>query len=260
MKKYLLAMKLQWQSIAEYRIDFIISATKYSVMVTLMALVWLAVDSSTTNPVMTRSETINYFVISAIIYSLSNFHTWYIEEDIKLGGLSKYLVKPINTSNYYLSIELANVIAETLFKILVMVPTIYILGYTFSVTLDHMLLFIAYLPLVFYFSFNVLVGTSYLAFWLSDVFAIRWSLMIVVRFLAGILVPITFFPQWYQEISWLLPFQHLAFTPIQVVMGKYSISTGIEGLLILAFWTLLAVWCRNTIWRKGTCSYEGAGI
>lgn len=260
MNKYFLAIKLQWQSLAEYRLDFLISVTKYSAMVILMALVWLAVGKSGQGLVMNSQETVSYFIFAAMIYSLSNFHTWYVEEDIKLGGLSKYLLKPIDTTNYYLSIEAANAIAETVFKALVMVPLIFLLGFSFSVAPSQLLLFLIFMPLIFYFSFNILTGISYLAFWLNEVFAIRWSLLIVIRFLAGILVPVSFFPQWLQNISWFLPFQHLAFTPIQVMIGKYSIEKGLSGLLILALWTIVAVRVRSFVWKKGSDSYESTGI
>jgi ABC-2 type transport system permease protein len=228
-------------------------------MVILMALVWLAVGESGHNQVMTQSETVSYFVFAALIYSLSNFHTWYVEDDIKLGGLSKYLLKPVSASHYYLGIESANAISETLFKAIFMIPAIFLLGFGFSVGIGQLLLFILFMPLIFYFSFNTLIGISYMAFWLSDVFAIRWSLMIIIRFLAGILVPISFFPELLQKISWLLPFQHLAFTPIQVMLGKYTLAEGLKGFLILAIWTAIAAFLRSFIWKKGTFSYESTG-
>lgn len=253
-------MRLQWQSLAEYRLDFLISVTKYAVMVILMALVWLAVGESGQKLAMTSQETVNYFVFAAIIYSLSNFHTWYVEDDIKLGGISKYLLKPISTSRYYLSIESAGALAETVFKALVMVPLIFLLGFKFSINLSQLILFTIYIPLIFYFSFNTLVSISYMAFWLSDVFAIRWSLLIVMRFLAGTLAPISFFPEWYQNISWYLPFQHLVYTPIQMALGNYSIKEGLIGFLILGLWTLFSRLALNFIWKKGLDSYEGTGI
>lgn len=259
MKPYLLVLKLQLADIAEYRLDFFIHVVKYAVMVLLMSLVWLAVDSEG-GLGLDRTQTIRYFVFAAVLYSLSNFHTWYIEEDIKLGGLSKYLLKPIEPHNYYLSMETANALIELALKAVVMLPILILLGFSFSVGLPTIGLFLLFLPVIFLFSFNLLVSISYLAFWLTDVFAIRWSLLIVFRFLSGLLVPISFFPLVWQQLFWYLPFQHLAFTPIQLLQEEYDSATAATGLLILVAWTVVIILLRRFIWIRGLSQYEGTGI
>ena len=259
MNPYLLVIKLQLQDIAEYRLDFIIHLVKYAVMVILMALVWLAVDAEGSLGI-DRGETIRYFFFAAMLYSLSNFHTWYIEEDIKLGGLSKYLLKPIEPHGYYLSKEIAAAVTELFLKVIIMLPILFALGFNFAIPFAAFGLFLLFLPLIFMFAFNLLTSISYLAFWLNDVFAIRWSLMIVFRFLSGVLVPISFFPLVLQDLFWYLQFQHLAYTPIQLIQQNYSVSTGATGLGILLLWTVGIVQARKFIWNTGVAQYEGTGI
>ena len=93
MKKYLLAIRITAQEVLEYRFNFTIHVLKYSLAVSMMALVWLAIQTETNIEGLTPESTVRYFFFAAILYGLSNFHTWYIEEDIKEGRLSKYITK-----------------------------------------------------------------------------------------------------------------------------------------------------------------------
>jgi ABC-2 type transport system permease protein len=260
MGKYWLVFKLSVQDIFQYRLDFLIHSAKYASMVLLMTIVWLAVQEESGKQLMTRTDTISYFAFAAILYSLSSFHTWYIEEDIKLGGLTKYLVKPIQPFLYYFTHEGANAVCETLLKAIIMIPILGLMGLLPLVDGLRLFIFMLFLPLAFIYSFHQFFVISICAFCLQEIHAVRWSLMIVFRFLAGILVPLTFFPQVVQRIIIWLPFPHLAFTPIQLLRGNIPINQGINGLLILMAWTILMRCVGVYFWNKGTHSYESTGI
>ena len=104
MKKYVLVARLAIQDVFEYKFDFLLQSSKYAIMVLLMMLVWQAVERNGSPGFLTQQEIVSYFVLSAMIYTLSNFHPWYIEEDVRMGYLAKYLVKPVSPTLYYFSI------------------------------------------------------------------------------------------------------------------------------------------------------------
>ncbi len=246
------------QDVFEYRVDFAIHVFKYAMMVLMMAIVWLAVQREG-RAVMSEQETVSYFVFAAILYSLSNFHTWYIEDDIRLGTLSKYLLKPISAFRHYFSFESAIAVLETILKFAVMTPIILLFDLAPNIQLTNFLLFCLYLPIIFIFSFTLFNLINYLSFWISESYAIRWALMILFRFLEGLLVPLLFFPAWYQKLSWFLPFQHLAYTPIRLLQGNMSWQQGVWGIGTIIFWLLIINFFRQKVWNLGTKSYEAQG-
>ncbi|MFZ1721355.1 MAG: ABC-2 family transporter protein [Microgenomates group bacterium] len=260
MQKYWLVFFSSVQDVLTYRADLFLSTFKYAGMVLMMTFVWLAVESSNPGSTFSRSETINYFVFSALLYSLSNMHTWYIEEDIRLGFLTKFLVKPVSPLTYYLSFETAKVLVETLMKIVVFIPALLIFTVWTPPSLMHFLLAFAFMPVIFLFSFTYMSLISIGTFWLTEIYSLRWAITSTNRFLAGTLIPISFFPLAYQNISFFLPFQHLAYTPIRLLQGQMSLATGVQSLGILLFWLCVLFFLRAFAWRKGLEHFEGTGL
>lgn len=259
MKKYLLVAKLAFQDILIYRLDFFIHVFKYGFAVSMMTFIWLAVQESGNVPGMTPKSTVIYFTYAAILYGVSNFHTWYVEYDIKQGVLSKYLLKPVSTFKYYLFYQSAAVLADILIKIIVLLPILTWLGYSVWISTPHVLLFIMFLPLIYFFSFCFQFAMATLAFWVTESYSLRWTSMIISRFLAGIFIPLHLFPKWYQQFSFLLPFPHLVYTQIQLLEGKLPLTAGIQAWFILLFWSGGAWLFKEWLWRKGTHSYEAVG-
>ena len=155
MQKYLLVFKLSLYQAFEYRFDFFMGTFKYASYIILMSLIWLGVNQFG-NIEQTTNQTVTYFIFAALLYSFSNFHPYYIEEDIRLGFLNQYLLKPISPTYYYLAKQSAWTILETLMKIFVIIPIIYLFGFRFTTDLPHLLLFLLYPPLIFFFAFNLL--------------------------------------------------------------------------------------------------------
>jgi ABC-2 type transport system permease protein len=260
MSKYWLVFKLSIQDIFEYRFDFLIHVVKYAMMVLLMAVVWVAVQRESGTEIMSRQQTISYFVFAAMIYSLSNFHTVDIEIDIKLGGLTKYLVKPVVPLSYYFTQQVAVAIFETMLKAGVMIPILGLLGFLPHLDIARLLLFISFLPLIFVYAFFQFFCISSMSFWLQEAYAIRWALTGIFRFFAGILVPLSFFPTAVQNILFWTPFPHMAYTPIQLIQGNNSIEHATAGMLILTAWAAILYILARKIWHEGTHSFESTGI
>lgn len=257
--KYWLIFRLAIQEVFQYRFDFFMSNVKYMLSILMMTFVWIAVANNSNSVSQSVEELSSYFVVAALIYSLSNFHPFQIEEDIKLGGLSKYLIKPINPQLNYFAQQLAKVILESVLKFVILIPAFFFFSSLLKINLN-LLLFFLYLPSIFLFSYLWLTTISQLTFWITDAYSIRWSTTISTRLLAGLFAPIYFFPDWYQKLSFYFPFQYLGFIPIQTALGKTSIQQALEGLIILWVWTFVIFFFNQLEWNQGVKNYEGTGI
>ncbi|HYD35303.1 MAG TPA: ABC-2 family transporter protein [Vitreimonas sp.] len=260
MSKYWLVFRLSLLDILEYRVDNILRLFRYVIMVTFVMMLWIAVSKETTQLNTTANELVIYYLFSAIVYGLSNYHLDYVEEDIRLGHISKFLLKPISPFWYYFFHEAATALFDITIKSLVLIPLLWFLGYTFQVSWLSLSLFLIYLPLIFYTTFSIYFGLSTLGFWLTQVESIRMSVLFIGRYLSGIFIPALFFPDFFQKILWWLPFSHYAFTPIQIIKNQLSFPDGLRGLGILITWMLVFTIFRVIIWRLATHSYESTGI
>ncbi|MFZ5376453.1 MAG: ABC transporter permease [Patescibacteria group bacterium] len=260
MKKYWLVFKISIQDFLEYRFDFFLHTFKYAVALLFTAAVWLAVAAETGQELVNKEYIVTYYSLAAIIFSLSSFHTFYIEEDIKNGQLSKYLVKPISAFRYYFSHESAAATMETSIKTLVVLPIIFLVAGASVFEINRLIVTVLFLPIIFLFCVNLYTLISQLAFWVQEIHALRWAVLALVRLQAGFFVPVTFFPESYKSVAFFFPFQHLAHTPIEIFMGKIDPTTGLNALMILLLWTVVVVYGRKAVWKLGTCSYESTGI
>lgn len=257
---YWLTITHSIQDVFEYRVDFFIHTFKYAFMVIMAALVWVAVAKASPNATFSINETIQYFFFAAIVYSLSNFHTFYIEDDIKLGYLSKYLVKPLSAFWFYWSVQAGKAAVETALKLVVMAPLLWLIGYGLSINPLHAVIFMLYLPLMFSFAFNQFALISGLTFWLEEAWALRWSFTILFRFLAGLLVPLAYLPNWTQAILAWTPYPYLAYVPIRLLQNELSWQAGTQGLFVLLGWAIAVAMLRNWLWQLGYRKYESTGV
>ncbi len=74
---------------------------------------------------------------------------------------------------------------------------------------------------------NFMIGTC--AIPLKSILALIRAKYWLIELLSGLLVPITMFPKVLQKVMALLPFEHIAFTPLQIYLGKISGLAGRKG-------------------------------
>ncbi len=259
MAKYWLVFKLSLLQLLEYRLDLFLGTFRYAASIMLLALLWMAVAKESTAFIDTR-YLLQYYVAAAILYGLSNFHLDEVEEDIRLGYISKYLVKPISPFLFYFINSGTKTFAEVVIKAFVMIPIAALLGVSFGTSLANLFIFFCFMPVIFFGMFSLYLVATSLAFWFTSVDSIRLSIMFVFRFLSGIFIPILFMPEWFQYISRWLPFTPVAFTPIQVLLNKLDFSQSLLAFGVLLFWSLLFFALQQFLWRKATHSYEATGI
>lgn len=260
MKKYWLIFKITWQDILQYRFNFLIHVIKYAMAVSMMSLVWLAVQKNTPIDGLTPESTVKYFFFAAILYGLSNFHTWHVEEDIKLGYLSKYLIRPYSIFKHYFAYYLTFMSADLRIKLIAMIPLLKLFGYSFLPTWWQALIFTLYLPLIFIFAYTIHFTVASFSFWIVESYSLRWVTLNIMRLLSGIIFPLHLLSDKFVELTFYLPFQHLAFTPIELILGNLSWQAAIKGMLILSFWTLIALYIKGKVWYQGVRNYESTGI
>ena len=101
---------------------------------------------------------------------------------------------------------------------------------------------------------NFIVGTF--AIRMKSILGLLRAKYFVFELLSGLLVPMTMFPESAQRVVAYLPFQHIAYTPLRLYLGKLNGAEIYEALAVQFMWVgLLAVfgaWFWSVMVRKVT--------
>ena len=257
MNKYLLIFKFAILDALEYRVDLFIHVIKYALFTSLTALIWISVSKYSDFSPMSPEQLIIYYLIASITYSFSNYHTAYIENDIRTGHISLFFIKPISPFFYYFSFQFGINLLEAILRVIILGLVAYFMLPDLNFSGINILNFILSLFIVYIFTFTSYFCFSLLAFWFQYVDSIRMSYLFISRLFSGILVPITFFSITLQEKLKFLPFPYLTHVPIEIIQGKSSIFSLI---IVLFFWILIAILIYKFMWKKALKSYESVGI
>ena len=70
----------------------------------------------------------------------------------------------------------------------------------------------------------------------------------VQELLSGLLLPMTMFPEKAQSVLAWLPFQHVAYTPLRIYLGKLNGAELWEALGVQWAWTAALLWAGSWFW------------
>lgn len=91
-----------------------------------------------------------------------------------------------------------------------------------------------------------------IAFFTTYIFGMLMVKDALISFLAGQLIPLSFFPEGIQRIFDFLPFSSMIYTPVMIYLGKYQGSELIFVLSRQVVWVILLYILGDLIWRKVT--------
>jgi ABC-2 type transport system permease protein len=266
-RKYAKVFALGLQEQMEYRFNtFLESLVGVGSFVVILFL-WASIFSSGGGEAMggmTLPQMLTYLL-------LSRFWDWVqnpgaeldsmMPEDIRNGGMSKVLARPISDRYYRLCLFFSHRILSGVVRALPVAALMLILPGLFSVSLGPRLFV---LPLVMLLSLLLQFTFSYMAalaaFWFLSIGGLLFLKRIVVSFLAGAWIPLVLLPQWAQDASGLLPFQYMVFFPVQLALNRMSWNGVLRGCMVMNGW-IVVLWVLGAIlWKRGLQRYSAAGM
>lgn len=185
-----------------------------------------------------------------------------VAKDIYNGTLTRYLVYPVSFFKYKYVQFFANSIIFIVQFFLTVFIFLLLFGLPGDVSFTFTSICMGIAALLFSGVLSFLINTSIemLAFWADNV----WSLLVMIRFsvslIGGGMIPLAFFPGFWEKILHLLPFPYLASFPIQCFLGKVTAAAWVRGLGITGLWSSLIVVFMFFIWNRGKYRYTGVGI
>ena len=265
MKKYVAVAKILFKAQLTYRFDVVMTALSAVWRIIFAWILWGAIYAGrTTVGGFTLEAMLTYYVAGAFLatadmsYSLCGE----VSARIKNGTFSKYMVVPSNPQVHFISQTIgasgyygifavaATVLSAVAFRIAPVLT-----GDLFSVLLAAA---ICLLGFVFMYSFHFFVGLW--AFKVTDVIFLTHILPDVIAFFKGEYVPLSLLPAGFAEKLRYLPFTHVIYTPVMLLMGEIEPGEAAFGFAVLAVWTLAMLVISQYTYDRLRVKYEGVGI
>ncbi|HKV03701.1 MAG TPA: ABC-2 family transporter protein [Candidatus Acidoferrales bacterium] len=249
-------------NILAFRLRYFTGIITYSLNVTVYYFVWSAVyRSGHSFAGYNLPQMITYVSIGWIIRS---FYWNTIDQEMAYevieGKIAMDLIKPVWVQWMWL----CRAMGESAFRLgLLTLPTALVVGFVFPIerpaSLEDFLLFLIGVLGSFFLmgAINFMIGTC--AIPLKSILALIRAKQWLIELLSGLLIPMTFFPEAIQRVLAWLPFEHIAYTPLQIYLGKLDRAHALGALAtewgwILALLVLAHLWwsrCLNKMTIQG---------
>jgi len=251
-------IRLAFLKFMAYRLRYYTGVISYSIFVTghyyvYQALFAAAVAESGQETIggFRLAEMITYVAISWIGRSFYfNNIGRELARLIQEGEIAVMLVKPYDVQ----SVMMFEAIGESCFRLLMFtVPIMVVIVPLFGIqgAADPGLYgytFLSFcLAMVIYSQINFLLGC--LAFGMKNIQGVMRAKMVSMDFLTGVIVPFSFFPDWWQQVMAWLPFQYINYVPVTIYLGKRTGSALVEAILIQFFWATALYLVGRVVWR-----------
>lgn len=262
MSAYIKIFYVGLQETLQYRLRLLIDLIIGFLPIVIHILLWSAIYSSSGLKEISGysfSEMVAYLITMTIVsnYIRTGRVERKIANDIKSGAISKFLLKPINNMGYYIFSSMA----ENLFYLLfIFCPVFLAMNYIFlgnqtiiNIVLCLIALVMAYL---LHFIFNYLLGI--LAYWFTNVSSFFYMKAMILQFISGGVMPLSFFPKGMVSVMNYLPFKYMIYFPINAFLNA-GIEEIIEGLLMQLMWLIIFFIVSKIIWFFGLKKYTAVG-
>lgn len=263
--KYLRSYVLGIQNAMEYRADFWLSLVSGVFPLMIQMFLWNAIFAGSTSDTVygyTLDQMILYTIMAiAVGKFVSAGFEYEIANDIKNGGLNKFIVQPISYFWYrVISFYGSKTVQLLSFSAIII---LLIIGFSFLRELPisgrTIILFIPSIVMAVILNGMIFYMLSLLAFWMTEVWAVFIGFNLLSNILSGGVFPLDVFGETANRIFSWLPFQYTIYFPINILNGKLSIEEIGVGFMSQAIWVIAITLLANGLWSYGIKKYVAIG-
>ncbi|MCP3764137.1 ABC-2 family transporter protein [Domibacillus sp. A3M-37] len=251
MGKYIEMIRIRFLMMLAYRTNYYSGILIYSINIGAYYFLWNAIygDKGSIEG-MSALQMTSYISIAwmARAFYFNNIDRE-IAQEIKEGKVAIEFIRPYN----YLLMKTMQGLGEGIFRLSFfsvpgMVVVMLIFPIAFSTNPATWLLFA--LALVFSFLINMQINllTGILTFFFYNNMGLIRAKRVVIDLFSGLLLPISFFPGWAQQIMDFLPFQGISYVPSMIFTESFSGSEVINAVLFQVVWVLILILPIQILW------------
>jgi len=218
--------------------------------------IWVAIyrESTTGSLVGTSlSDVIYYVFVSIVIRRIINgFAFQFISDDFKSGRIVLSLLKPVS---YPLSLffrSLGMVFANMMYVVL----PLFVLVYHFYSDLlksgfvpAHIIVVVVVVVFAYLISFFIDFMFGLITFFTQNSFGLVRMKSVIERLFSGLIAPLYFFPDWFQNICDFLPFKYVYYFPIILITKNVDSAFIYKGIMHQSMWLLVFIIIFLIFWN-----------
>lgn len=246
-------IRIRFLTMLAYRMYYYSGIINYSLNIGVYYFLWNAVYGSESSlNGMTVVQMSTYIAVSwmARAFYFNNLDLE-IAEEIREGSVAVQFIRPY----HYLLVKAAQGFGEGLFRLLLFsVPGLIIVSLVLPIQLPPLgLVWLKYaLSLLLGFLINIQVNllVGILTFFLLNNRGLLRAKRALVDLLSGVVIPISFFPEWAQTLLSFLPFQAITYLPSMTLIQGLAGVTFVEAISQQMIWVIIMCLLIIWIWTK----------
>ena len=220
----------------------------------LRAYVIIALYGARTNVAgLSLSAAITFTGLTQATIAVINLWGWYdLSHTVESGEIATDLLKPMDFFAYWLAQDLGRVLVNLLLRSLP-IMLFYVLAFRITTPPSAIdgLYFALSLGLAWLINFSFRFATNLTAFWVVNAAGVIRLATTLSLLLSGFLMPLRFFPAWFQRLCALTPFPAMINTPIEIYLGVRAPAAIVQGLYTQLAWALALVLLSYGLLRLG---------
>lgn len=265
MNPYRCVFRMGIEKSLEYRANFFLSLLSAVFPIIIQTFLWNYLYGNADAAALfgySYDQIIVYTLLASLVSKLvlTGFE-YQVNEDIKNGGLNKYLVRPVSYSRYQLFSFLGEKAPQLVILIAVsaglIMFSVLILGLELSGI--RVLVFVLSLGLALLLNFFIFYCVALLSFWLTDVNLMFGTVSIVLVVVSGGVFPMDIFGEKIAFLVKLLPFGYTTQFPVNIINGRFDWMQVGVGFLCQLFWITLFGVLAKKMWKCGLKRFAAVG-
>jgi ABC-2 type transport system permease protein len=254
MQLYLALIRISFQRQLTYRAATIAGLlTNFFFGLVRAALMVALYGAQTVVTGLTINDAITFTGLSQALIAFLSLFSWYeVMDSVYSGDVASDLLKPTDYYLFWLAQDCGRATAQLLLRGL---PIMFIYSLVYSITFPRQPLEWLWLGLALLLSWLVSFSWRFLvnlaSFWTPNAVGIGRFTFFACMLLSGFLMPLRFFPDWFQRLAAFTPFPHTVNTLVEVYLGVLKGPQLLAAFLNQLIWLVLLISAGQLVIQGG---------
>ncbi|MCA1032655.1 daunorubicin ABC transporter permease [Bacillus timonensis] len=251
MDKYFEMIRIRFLMMLAYRTNYYSGILIYSINIGAYYFLWTAIYGGKED--IQGLSVIQMTTYIAIAWMARAFYFNNIDREIaaeiKEGKVAVELIRPYN----YLGMKTMQGLGEGVFRLVFFsLPGMVIVGLIFPLQITTNVVtwgyFAASITLSFIINSQINLLTGIMTFFLFNNEGLIRAKRVVIDLFSGLLLPISFYPMWAQDVMQFLPFQAISYIPSMIFTEGFQGNEILQALLLQGVWAVLLLIPIQLLW------------
>ncbi|WP_147535580.1 ABC transporter permease [Bacillus marasmi] len=251
MDKYIEMIRIRFLMMLAYRTNYYTGILIYSINIGAYYFLWNGIYGD--KPEIEGLTVAQMTTYIAVAWMARAFYFNNLDREMAIeimeGRVAVELIRPYS----YLGMKVMQGLGEGIFRLFFfslpgMVIVAFIFQLDFSISPTSLLLFFVSILFSFFINTQINLLTGIATFFLYNNSGLIRAKRVVIDLFSGLLLPISFFPGWAQQIMNYLPFQGISYYPSMIFTGGFSHEQAIQAIISQAVWVGILIVPIYVLW------------